>query len=129
MQSQDVNPKTKIIFWWAVLVIYALILFYISSRPLPEDLPISAYPLTDKAVHFVEYFLFVLLAFKAFHGTNKRTFLVAIFISLIYASFTEFYQTYIPERDPSIYDMGANSAGIFLGAFIRYRVLAVFHPN
>jgi VanZ family protein len=119
-----VSSTTKIIFWWAVLILYATFLFYSSSRPLPKDLPIITHPLTDKAIHFVEYLIFVLLAFKAIRGTNTRTFLVVITISLIFASFNEVYQISIPERNPSIYDMVANSAGIFLGALIRHRILA-----
>ncbi len=123
------NLKAKPIFWWAALIAYAFFLFYTSSRPLPEGMPLPIHPLTDKAIHFGEYLLFALLSFKVFGHRSKCSLLLVITVSLAYAGFNEAYQIYVPQRNPSIYDMGANSAGIFLGALLQYRVLRIFRSR
>jgi len=53
-----------------------------------------------------------------FISTKNRSYFVGIPFLIAYGILIEFFQGFVPGRDPSFYDTLANSVGVFLGFFI-----------
>lgn len=73
----------------------------------------------DKLVHFIEYAVFALLYYRglSYGGVRVRWSIVIIVITsgIAVAALDEMYQSYIPRRDSSFYDLVMDSAGIITG--------------
>lgn len=72
---------------------------------------------SDKIVHFLEYFLFGFLLWRAvardrFWAMESGRFLIVLLIGSLYAASDEIHQSYVPGRYASIYDWFADVAGI-----------------
>ncbi len=48
-----------------------------------------------------------------------KSFLFAMALGLAAGAVDEFYQSFIPGRDPSRWDWIADTSGVFFGAFLR----------
>lgn len=103
---------------WLSVFFYALAIFFISSIQ-SKDLP-EFYPHADKIFHFLEYFPFGFLVFRAIalgRGVSKASsLLVAVFVLMIYALSDEIHQIFVPGRDFSLIDMSFDLLGGFMGA-------------
>lgn len=108
------------LLWKAALVLYAGFIFWLSSRPIPEGLPL--FPQGDKLWHFLEYFLFGLLAWRAFLPQSKASWAWAIFLSLGYAGSDELHQLFVPARTASFLDWAVDSLGIAGGLLLGSRL-------
>mgnify|MGYP001617687795 FL=1 len=93
------------------------VIFYLSSLgesdipTLPENF--------DKIIHI---FLYLILAFLLSLSLNKSgikryVFLLAFLISVFYGASDEFHQSFVPDRDVSLYDLLADAFGAFLGGY------------
>lgn len=106
------------------LILYAALVLTVSSisgLPTP-DLGID---FLDKLAHFCEYFIFLVLMFRAlanppFSLSGFTGYLLAVILSIVFAGFDEYYQSHIPGRESDIYDLVADSMGIILGAFLVF---------
>ena len=95
------------------VILFAAVIFWFSSRTGVPRLPGP----TDKILHFVEYFIFALLLWRALAGSLTAEFTfrraVAVFlIASLYALSDEVHQSFVPGRYASIYDWFADVAGI-----------------
>lgn len=111
----------RFIKYWLPVIIYASIIFCISSVP-GDDIP-DLFPEQNIIFHFGEYLIFAFLVKRAVREyypkkTNKKQFLLAVAIALAYAVFDEFHQSFIPNRSASVFDIVVDSFGIFLGGLI-----------
>jgi VanZ family protein len=117
--------KILFIIQW---IIASAIIFYLSSLPkiefVPED--ILRY---DKIVHFFVYliyglsthfFVFALIKYKI---VDKKTYIIAMLIAVIYAASDEFHQSFVPNRTASFYDFLADFFGILLSIQIFTLIL------
>jgi VanZ family protein len=117
--------KILFIIQW---IIASAIIFYLSSLPriefVPED--ILRY---DKVVHFFVYliyglstnfFVYALIKYKII---NKRTYIIAIIIAVLFAASDEFHQSFVPNRTASVYDFIADFLGILLSIEIFALIL------
>jgi VanZ family protein len=82
----------------------------------------------DKLAHGIEYFIFGLLAIRAFAGASEvsrigRIYVWAALVSLLYGLSDEFHQHFVPGRSADPYDLLADAAGIFLAVGFHYLVL------
>lgn len=109
------------------LILYAIVIFYISSL---SRLPDTGWDITflDKLAHAVEYFIFGLLAIRAFTGRSKAAgpgpaYAWAVLFSLLYGLSDEFHQRFVPGRSADPYDLMADAAGIFLALGFHYLLL------
>lgn len=74
---------------------------------------------TDKLIHFVEYGIFALLAFRSFSHVgsvspvNRAMLFSALFIC-VFAVFDEYYQRFIPGRFFDVYDILVDVCGALL---------------
>ncbi|MBI1836928.1 MAG: VanZ family protein [Flavobacteriia bacterium] len=96
--------------------IILIVITYYSLR-LPSD---ESLPTNDKVGHFLAYaslsFNLLLLC------KNGIQTIYALLFSISYGLFMEFCQGFIPSRDPSLYDMIANSTGVLIG-FILMKLI------
>lgn len=91
-----------------VVIILVIITYY--SLRLPDD---ESLPTNDKVGHFMAYaalsFNLLLLC------KTKKKIVLGILFSIGYGLLMEFCQGFVPSRDPSVYDMIANSTGVLIG--------------
>jgi len=106
---------------WGPLVIWASLIFYLSSIPsLSSGLGIWDLILR-KIAHIVEFAIFAGLFLRAlirsFPATGSRKIIIlTIVFSLLYAISDEFHQKFVPGRGPSVIDVLIDLAGILLMA-------------
>ncbi len=118
------NPARLQFFikYWLPVVIYAIIIFSVSSIP-GEEIP-SVFKYQDVAFHFLEYaFLSVLLG-RALKAGGLRAvwagrFCLILFLCLLYAASDELHQIFVSHRSASIFDIAMDGLGA-LAANIIY---------
>jgi VanZ family protein len=109
--------------YWLPVLIYAILIFYLSSIP-GEDIP-RVFKYQDVFLHLIEYAVFALLlsrAIKAYQpglSFNKR-FLAVLVFSFLYALSDEWHQFFVPQRYCSMIDLMYDGIGITV-ADILYR--------
>jgi len=107
------------------IICYAALIFAISSfsRIPAPDLGIT---FADKIAHFIEYGVFVILLLLAFsHPPISSRVIVlyafAVIVSIVFAGLDEYHQKFVPGRTADLYDLAADSLGIFVGSAIHFR--------
>ena len=108
--------KRKRALWWVLLVLYAATIFALSSFPLKEREPVVPIPHEDKLVHFLEFFFFFVLSWKALPNRNRMFY--ALLITGIYAGSDELHQLFVPMREASIVDWLAGFTGGVAGMIV-----------
>ena len=106
---------------WLAVVIYAIIIFLISSVP-GRDIP-SLFSFQDVVFHIIEFGILSLLVNRAISRQNRnlgfvRRFLFVVIICLVYAMSDELHQGFVPGRDSSFIDFGYDSIGIILVSLV-----------
>jgi VanZ family protein len=109
--------------WWAPLLAYMCLIFYLSSEPRPALLQYAP----DYAWHFVGYFVMGVLSVRAFAQglalpAGGRFTLYALVLAMAYALSDEWHQRFVPHRTASVEDLAADCLGI-VGAVI---VLSIY---
>ncbi len=119
------------VFWyWAPVVLYAGMIFYLSAQSHPdEQLPsFLLKDVSDKVLHAVEYAVLGGLCYRAFRrGVSgqvaSHALLFAIVTASLYGVTDEAHQFFVPFRESSWQDWVADTAGATIGAlswrFIR----------
>ena len=101
--------------WWGPLVIYMLSIYAMSARPVPEVL--SSAP--DKVMHLGAYFLMAILSVRAFakgllEPAGPGVLASGVALAVVYGASDEWHQSFVPGRDASLWDLGADAAGALL---------------
>lgn len=112
---------------WLPVILWAGSIFYFSSLP---NLRISQVDITDfilrKSAHFVEFFIFTILLFRAlsnsFFKINRKTIILSAVFSFLYVLSDEIHQLFVPGRSGNILDVGIDSLGILVANFLIYKV-------
>lgn len=117
-------------FFWSLLILYSLLIFYLSSLPLPS--PQYKGISLDKLIHVGEFFVYAALCFFAFKTSFFRRRLIpniyAAFIwSSVYAASDELHQYFTGFRFGSWIDFIGDFIGILLFFILAYFVL--FRPK
>ncbi|HEU4384666.1 MAG TPA: VanZ family protein [Anaeromyxobacteraceae bacterium] len=109
-------------------ILYAALIFGLSSLSSPQDLLPQELLGFDKALHLGEYAALGALLARALSGGDRspaRAFLWALLLGAIYGVSDELHQALVPGRDASAFDWIADAAGTGLGAaaflFLRRR--------
>jgi VanZ family protein len=134
--------------WWPVAA-WAVLIFFFSTDTFsathtsrlilpvlrwlfphasPETLE-TAHFLIRKSAHFVEYFIFSLLALHALRGEEGRWklrwALEAAVLAEAYAALDEFHQSFVPSRTASVHDVLLDTFGAVVAqALAAWRALA-----
>jgi len=91
------------------------LLFYLSSRPAPEELKWLPIIAKLKVVHIIEYgilYLFVWYAVTKTTAYNRLgTFALALMITVLYGLTDEFHQIFVQARTARLEDVVADGVG------------------
>jgi len=114
-----VNNKTRtILLYHLQVLLYAGGIIAVSSiRNLPS--PQIEGLAMDKIAHFIEYALFAFLAFRsASHLTSSikggTAALLSLVFLVVFATLDEYYQQFVPGREPDTLDIVSDIAGALL---------------
>ncbi|WP_240643069.1 VanZ family protein [Sinomicrobium pectinilyticum] len=98
----------------------------------PSTLPSVSYPHLDKIVHFIFYYIFLILWYYALRGEDtfgpvkKKPLLIAFFMAFVYGTIVEVLQyTMGKGRSGDILDALANTTGMICGIFTVILVNAI----
>jgi len=107
---------SRFIRYWVPVILYAGLIFTISSFPLPP--PKVEIPFIDKFIHLVEYGILGFLFYRALRASRlaKQVFILAIIFSILYALSDEIHQYFVPGREFDLWDIAADSLGAILVA-------------
>lgn len=108
-------------FWFPVLI-WAGIIFCLSSIPdlksgVEQDF------ILRKITHILEYAILTFLLFRALVKEKIsfiKTLILAVIITFLYSVSDEYHQTFVLGRQGSLKDIGIDSIGILLMAWLWY---------
>jgi VanZ family protein len=113
----------QVCWYWLPAVLYAGVIFYMSSQSHPEEqLPSFLFKdISDKALHAVEYAGLGGLCYRALRwGMSgqmaSHALLFAIATASLYGMTDEMHQLFVPFRESSWQDWLADTAGAVVGA-------------
>lgn len=122
----EINSKTRIIYILSFCLYILAVCYLCFARP--DDIPsieITFFGLpVDKIVHFLMFFPFPVLAFKAFDSEDSkpgRRILLIIGIGAAgtaLAALTEFVQGYLSYRSEDAYDLFSDYIGLGAGVVV-----------
>lgn len=69
----------------------------------------------DKLLHVIEYFFLGVLGYRAYENKYKYITIMISMFGIIFGCIDEIFQSFIPGRNPSYYDVIADSIGVILG--------------
>ena len=92
-----------------------LFLILIGSSIPGKSVP-TVFSLTwDKLLHVIEYFFLGILGYRAYENKYKYITIVISMFGILFGCIDEIWQLFIPGRNPSYYDVIADSIGVILG--------------
>jgi VanZ family protein len=107
------NQKKRLVFY------YLFILTVLSIVPVNSSAELI--PGTDKAAHFVFYFILcALFLYSKVFKKNKNQIIIIIVFSLTFGFFIECIQGFLPWRSFEIKDLAANLAGTISGVCVYF---------
>ncbi|MFC1662665.1 VanZ family protein [Patescibacteria group bacterium] len=114
----------KILIYWLPPILWAVIIYKISSVPNLKSGLVDAIDLIlRKLAHFAEYGLLSILVYRAFslnRPNRKSIILIAWIVASLYAITDEWHQTFVIGRQGSAVDVMIDSAGALFGVLIWY---------
>jgi len=108
------------------VILWALLIFVASSIP-NIALPDLEFIASDKVIHLVVYFVLCVFFHRAlshqrrFPRLARWSLACAVLFSILYGVSDEIHQSFVPNRDASVYDLAADSIGTML--FLGYSIL------
>ena len=117
------SQRAQVIAVWLPPLISAALIFYASSLP-GSVFPSSPFYSADKVLHLGAYTMLGYLVARAlgYHGHAGRTLVVlACSLCFLYGVSDEVHQAFVPGRNPSFMDLGADVLGSSLGTFTYTR--------
>ena len=115
--------------WQRVALVLALawaaLIFYLSSR---STLPIPLlFPMQDKLMHFTAYgvmgFLVSAARQHAARGNPAAFIMTSVVLCGLYGLSDEYHQSFVPGRDPDVFDLCADVVGALAGTLLVYMLL------
>lgn len=103
------------LYYWLPALLYAGLIFYLSSLPQPLPEGGLEFQRKDLVLHALEYFVLSALLLRAFlYSSVKRQYLYAILFSALYGISDEVHQLFVAGRVFSVYDIIADAVGACL---------------
>ena len=106
-------------FYRILLFSYAVLILIVSSTP-STNLTMTWLLQYDKAMHFVEYFIFGILAIKSMKAVTLRTPLVLVPFGILFGVLDEYLQSFISGRNSSGLDVLSDTIGFTVGLILVY---------
>ena len=117
-KSSAMKQKNKLFL--VLFIIFMIVITILSLLPPKSNLELGK---SDKIYHFLAYAILSLNF--GFISSKIRSYFIGIPFLIAYGLVIEFFQGFVPGRDPSFYDALANSMGVFSGFFI-FRLFSRF---
>lgn len=107
-----------LLFYWAPVVLFMVVIFVGSSIPQLPDIPGG---FSDKTAHGCEYAVLGLLLARGLAGPRwlalpLRLALAAVVLAALYGVSDEFHQRFVPGRSYDVHDMMADAVGASISA-------------
>ncbi len=103
-----------LLFIRVLFFLYVVIVFFLSLYPSPEEI---VGDINDKLEHVVAFLIYIILFYFSFPSASK---VFSFFSGFLLGILIEFLQRFSPNRTSDMYDIIADTIGLFLG-------LAVIH--
>ena len=101
--------KKYLYLLWCVVILYIVLIFVGSAS---SELPKQVYQINDKVLHFIEFFILSsLLVIALIHSSIKHPYLTAICITVCFAAFDEFHQSFVLGRTSCVFDFLVDCLG------------------
>ena len=100
-------PKIQFFFY--------LFLILIGSSIPGKSVPTVFAFTWDKLLHVIEYFFLGILGYRAYENRYKYITIRISMFGIIFGCIDEMWQSLIPGRNPSYYDVIADGIGVILG--------------
>ena len=112
--------------YWLPVMAYVTVILWLSSQPYLQ--PPLHFRNSDKVAHILEYSVLGFLLARAWRSTMRIRFalgaaMIALAMGIAIGAGDEFYQSFVPGRDSSVFDLLADSIGLAL-AQIAYLLIA-----
>ena len=106
--------------WKIAFVGYCALVLYLSSMS-PCDLPEGGVPVSDKAMHMVEYGLMGILSWGAFGRSGAGFPWGLLLFCVCFGIGDECFQDWLDKaRSPDVWDAAADAAGAFIGLLLSF---------
>lgn len=119
----------KTIFLWIPVLIWMFVIFFFSSMPTPTVTNVMWTEfIIKKAAHVIEYFILCSFFYRALLGSGieiKKTIYFALLLTFIYAATDEFHQSFVPGREPRLWDVLIDSGAGALAILFLTKYLPV----
>jgi VanZ family protein len=110
-----IDRRTPVQYWrWALVLAWMGVIFYLSSRselPRPEGISASIEAIGG---HLTAYGVLALLVSFALADTgisSSRRSVYAVLFAVLYGLSDEFHQSFVPRRDPALFDIAIDAIG------------------
>jgi len=129
------NPKTTLYFTtllsaYAPVVLWAGLIFYLSSQPILPGFYVETYDfIFKKCAHITVYAILYFFAYRSQTMTttakpmDRRTWLLPLLFVLLYAISDEFHQQFVEGRFGTTRDVGFDLLGASLAFLKLYRYI------
>ena len=108
--------------YWIPATLYMALIFWLSSRPSPEELRIIPLIARLKIVHMIEYGMLYYFVWHALRATSTyrpvEILILAFFIVVLYGLTDEFHQIFVAGRTARLIDVVADGIGGIITAFV-----------
>ena len=103
-----------------------LFLILIGSSVPGRSVP-TVFALTwDKLLHLIEYFFLGILGYRAYANRYKYITIIISVFGIVFGCIDEIWQSFIPGRHPSYYDVIADSIGVISGVITIHMIKKQF---
>jgi VanZ family protein len=113
--------------FWLPPLIWAFVIFYISSGSVPKAGPTYWVDFAiKKAAHLLEYAIFAILFYRAFKNSGwgkSQSVTIALFLAILYGATDELHQLFTPGRESRIRDVIFDTIGAGAGLYLIWKLL------
>lgn len=123
--SAPADRAARFLVWQGPAVLYALVIFFMSSLP-GSEIPDIPFRFGDKLVHALEFGLFGIFLYRAFRflRPHPNPFRMTLALGFMFAAFDEFHQLFVPGRFCSAGDFLFDCIGLAIFAAVSMKVNA-----
>jgi len=118
--------KDKVVYSWLPTIVWSGMIFLFAVVPYNVGIPLTI-GWFDKLAHFFEYAVLAMLISRGLFRTTSlkasRNILFTLISAGVYGIVLELLQQFVPGRDASVYDVGANMIGVVFGIIVGKLVL------
>ena len=108
------NPKSQFVFYLGLIILVSSI----PGNSVPQLLAFT----WDKFLHIIEYFILGLMGYRAFKIDIENPAILVISFGILFACLDETWQSMIPGRFSSHYDVMADGIGVIFGTIGSYYI-------